>query len=184
MASVAKLKDLVDALISWCRDTEDGSLEECAQRLEVFFEDVDAHPGLKKALESPVTTVEEKVAVVRDLCASRGMPLAIGNFLAVTAEFGRLGTLFARRHEVVERLLSAGGTARAVVTTAQPVGAGQRQHIEEVINKLAGGARAKVEFTEDSEIIGGIVVKIGNSVYDDSVKMHLEKIRAALSKQP
>lgn len=180
MASVAKLKDLTAALMAHCG--ADGSAPECARGLEKFFEDVEANPALKKAVRSPVVTPAEKAAVVLDLCAARGAPPAVGNFLAAAADFGRLGELLKRREAVLEKLRSAGGTARATVTLARAVSPEEEDRIRQVVRRLAGGERAQVEFAEDSEIIGGIVVRVGNSIYDDSVKLHLERMRSALSK--
>ncbi|MCY4042812.1 MAG: F0F1 ATP synthase subunit delta [Candidatus Dadabacteria bacterium] len=180
MASVAKLKDLTAALMAHCE--ADGSAPECARGLEMFFEDVEASPDLRKAVRSPVVTPGEKTAVVRDLCAARGVPAAAVNFLAAAAEFGRLGELLKRRETVLEKLRSAGGVARATVTLARAASPEEESRIRGVVGRLAGAGGAQVEFVEDSEIIGGIVVRVGNSVYDDSVKLHLERVRAALSK--
>ena len=180
MASVAKLKDLTAALVAHCG--ADGSAAECARGLEMFFEDVEANPGLGKAFRSPLVTSGEKAAVVRDLCAARGVPSAVVNFLAAAAEFGRLGGLLKRREAVLEKLRAAGGAARATVTLARAPSPEEEAAIREAVGRLAGAGVARVEFAEDSEIIGGIVVRVGNSVYDDSVKLHLERMRAALSK--
>jgi len=95
MASVAKLKDLVDALVLSCGDSEQ-SLEDCVSGLEVFFDKIESSPALKKALESPVVKPEEKILVVKDLCAAPGVPVILGNFLAAVAEFDRFKTLFIR----------------------------------------------------------------------------------------
>lgn len=180
MASVAKLKDLTAALMARC--AEDNSAPECARGLEMFFEAVDANPGLRKAVRSPVVTPEEKAAVARDVCSAAGAPGAVGNFLAAAAEFGRLAELLKRGEAVVEKLRAAGGAARATVTLARAAGPEEEARITRAVRLLAGGEGARVEFTEDSDIIGGIVVRVGNNIYDDSVKLHLERMRAALSK--
>ena len=179
MASVAKLKDLVAALVA--RSAADGSAPECARGLEMFFEDVRANPDLRKAFRSPVVTAEEKAAVALDVCAARNAPPAVGNFLAAAAEFGRLAELLKRRGAVLEKLRSAGGALRATVTLARAAGSGEEDRIRQIVGRLAGGRVAEVEFAEDSDIIGGIVVRVGNSVYDDSTRLHLERMRAALS---
>lgn len=180
MVAVAKLKDLVDALVLCCEDGM-GSLDGCISEIEEFFRAVESSPALKKAAESPVVADSEKIMIVKDLCAAGGFSGVLGNFLVAAAEFGKLKTLIARRKAVIDRLHSAGGAVRATVTAARPLSSDDRLRVKGAIESVAGG-KSEVEFTEDSEIIGGIIVRIGNTVYDDSVKTHLAKMRAALSK--
>ncbi len=181
MASFAKLKNLVDALVSSCGDSEQ-SLEDCVSGLEIFFGNIESHPSLKKALESPVIKPEEKILIVKDICTARGFPAILQNFLAAVAGFDRLKPLYARRREVLEKLRASSGSVRAAVTVARPMSTEDEHRVRDAVSLLAQGRKSEVEFTEDSEIIGGIIVRIGNSVYDDSVKTHLAKMSALLSK--
>ncbi len=182
MASVVKLKDLVDALASQCAESPDGSFDGCVSELERFFGDIDGNRLLKKALESPVIPVGEKIAVLDELCRSHGFSVIARNFLAMVAEFGKLRELSVRRRSVTDRLRSAGGAVKATVTVARPVSGADEERIREAVARLAGGAESEVQFVEDSDIIGGIVVRIGNSIYDDSVRTHLDGMRSMLSK--
>jgi len=68
------------------------------------------------------------------------------------------------------------------VTVARTVNPEEERRVRDAVSLLAQGHKSEVEFTEDSEIIGGMIVRIGNSVYDDSVKTHLAKMSALLSK--
>ncbi len=183
MASVIKLKYLVDALVLCCGESPDASLDRCISDIERFSGDVENSQPLKRALESPVIAVEEKIAVLDDLCRVRGFSGIFRNFLVMAAELGKLKSLQARRHAIVEKLRSLSGATRSVVTVAHPLSEDDREQIREVVARLCGGGnRSEVEFIEDSEIIGGIVVRIGNDIYDDSVGTHLKRMRAALSK--
>ncbi|WP_462137888.1 ATP synthase delta subunit family protein [Candidatus Mycalebacterium sp.] len=179
--AAAKLKDLVDALVSCCEDGA-GSLDDCVSGLEEFFRVIENSPDLKRAVEGPVVPDSEKIMIVKDLCAAGGFSDVLSNFLAAAMEFGKLKALFARRRAVIDRLCSAGGMIRVTVTAARPFGPDDRERVKGAIRSVAGGEKSEVEFTEDSEIIGGMIVRIGNTVYDDSVKTHLAKMRAAISK--
>ena len=184
MASVVKLKDLIDALISvsGCEKSGDGLLDSCVSSLEDFFADIESSDILKKALENPVIAAAEKTAIIEDLCRLRGVPDVLRNFLITVAEFDKLKSLSINRRAVLERLRSAGGTVKVTVTVARPLEAGDERRIRDVVSRIAGMEKQRVEFTENSEIIGGIIVRIGNNIYDDSIKTHLEKMRSVLSK--
>ena len=86
-----------------------------------------------------------------------------------------------QRAAILEKLRTAGGALRAIVTLARAASPEEEGRIRQIVSRLAGGRVAEVEFAGDSDIIGGIVVRVGNSVYDDSTKLHLERMRAALS---
>lgn len=182
MASVAKLKDLVDALVSGCGESGEGSLGRCIGDLEKFFGEVDGSELLKRALESPVVPVGEKAAALDDMCRLRGFSGAVRNFLVMAAEFGKWRALSTRRRAVLDRLKSVEGAVKATVTSARPLSGPDAERIRSAVARLSGGAKTEVEFIEDSEIIGGIVVRVGNSVYDDSVKTHLDRMRLTLSR--
>lgn len=182
MASVAKLKDMVDALVLCCAESGEFSVDDCAEGLESFFSKVEEGGLLKKALESPVVAAGEKAEILRDLCSAAEFPPLLANFLVTAAEFDKLRALLNRRRTVLEWIRSAGGTVRATVTVAAPVSPEDERRVREAVSRLAGGGKCEVEFVQDSEIIGGMIVRIGNSVYDDSVKTHLDGMRYELSK--
>lgn len=181
MASVAKLKDLVDALVRCCGETGGDFLGRCIADLETFFGDADGGL-LRKTLDSPVIPVEEKVAVLDELCRMRSFSGVVRNFLVTAAELGKLKSLSNRRRAVLDRLKSADGRVNASVTVAGGLSGADRERLKEAVARFARGAKSEVEFIEDSEIIGGMVVRIGNSIYDDSVRTRLDRMRSALSK--
>ncbi len=182
MASVVKLKDLIDALVSACEKSGDGSLNLCVSGLENFFTDIEDSDILKKALESPVIATAEKTAIVEDLCRLHGFSDVLRNFLVAVAGFDKLKPLSIRRRAVLERLRSAGGTVKVTVTVARSLEEDKERRIRDAVSSIAGMEKQRVEFAEDSEIIGGIIVRIGNNIYDDSLKTHLERMRSALLK--
>ncbi|QMU55863.1 MAG: hypothetical protein GKS04_01490 [Candidatus Mycalebacterium zealandia] len=179
--AAAKLKDLIDALVSCCEENVD-SLDACVSGLEEFFRTIENSPDLKRAIESSVVPDSEKIMIVKDLSSAGGFSDVLRNFLVVAAEFGRLKALFARRRAVINRLRSASGVIRATVTAARPLDSDDRKRVKGAIDSVAGGRKSDVEFIEDSGIIDGMIVRVGNTVYDDSIKTHLAKMRAAISK--
>ena len=79
-----------------------------------------------------------------------------------------------------ELVRSHRGITRAEVRTALPLDDADRAELERTLERLAG---RQVEFTEtvDPGLIGGIAVRIGDRLYDASVRSRLERLRARLT---
>ena len=70
---------------------------------------------------------------------------------------------------------------RADVTSAQPLADAQRKTLETEISRVAG-KKAKLKFATDPALVGGVVARIGSTVYDGSVRGQLDGLRAMLAK--
>ena len=68
---------------------------------------------------------------------------------------------------------------RAEVTTAMPLSAERAQQIEHRLAQVTGKS-VTVSARVDPAIIGGVVARIGGTVYDSSVTRQLEKMRSRL----
>ncbi len=68
---------------------------------------------------------------------------------------------------------------RAEVVTAVPVDAELKRRIGRVLGEKLGGA-VQTEVRQDPDIIGGLVIRIGDRVIDNSVRTRLEQLRGAL----
>ncbi len=84
----------------------------------------------------------------------------------VAAEFQRL----VDRHE---------GVSRAVVTSAAELTADERRELEERLVQLTGGP-VRLATDIDPSLLGGVVVRLGDRLYDGSVRGRLERLRSRL----
>ena len=78
-----------------------------------------------------------------------------------------------------ERLLDHQKVVRAIVTTAIPLGADRAQAIERGLAQLTGRT-VTLATNVDPSIIGGVVARIGSTVYDGSVTTQLQKMKQRL----
>jgi len=144
----------------------------------------DVLPKVPKAqivFDSPKVTPEEKSAVINRICAGRVQPTTL-HTLHVLARHGRLGIL---SHVVAAARRQADeleGRRQATFTTAQPLDSGEQNEIVSSVEK-AIGASVSPTFIVNPELIGGLIVRIADTVYDHSVATSLVRLRARLKQR-
>ncbi len=132
-------------------------------------------PKLETVLGSLLVSPEEKAVVLDRVFAAQISRLLL-NFLKVVARHGRLDCLRAIRHQARILYEELRGNVRVRLTTATAVDAKQ---IDEIAAALAAslGQRPILETVVDPTLIGGAVLRIGDTVYDGSVANQLQSIR-------
>jgi F-type H+-transporting ATPase subunit delta len=158
---------------------EKADLEDIAARIGGFDDLLRANPALAKVLFNPAIPAPRKRATVGELLKLAPMPPVVTKLLLLLAERDRLTLV----HEIVEaygqRLLDHQGIVRAQVVTAAPLAADKSQAIEKSLGQ-ATGRRVVLSATVDPSIIGGIVARIGGTVYDASLTGQLAKMKQRL----
>jgi F-type H+-transporting ATPase subunit delta len=178
-------EDLVDAVerlaaqASFSLAEDDGSLDRIEDELFAFGRAVDSSPDLQLALTNPAATAESKAALVRDLVGATAAP-ATTELLGYTA-----GHLRGRRPAAaVEELARLASDQRrqvlAEVRSAVDLSADQRTRLAAALSTLQG-RQVRLNVIVDPEVVGGIVVRVGDDVIDGSVASRLEQARRALS---
>lgn len=131
---------------------------------------------LRHALSSPAVRPAHKRAVVGRIGTELGISRLIRNFLFVIIDHHRMGLLGQIREafetEIDERL----GFVRAEVASAQPLDPRQSAEVEAELSQLAG-RKVRARFRVDASLIGGIVARIGSTVYDGSIRGQLDNMR-------
>jgi F-type H+-transporting ATPase subunit delta len=155
----------------------DGALNRWQADLAVLGETL-AIAELRAVLEHPAIPYAQKERVLRRAVTD----VATGpmNLVLLMIRRGRPGAVPAMRSHFDELVRRQRGIARAEVRTALPLGDQDRADLERTLERLAG---RQVEFTEtvDPGLIGGISVRIGDRLYDASVRGRLERLRARLT---
>ena len=105
-------------------------------------------------------------------------PLLV-NFLKVLGKHGRLDSLRAIYLAATELLDKTRGRIRVKVTTATPLPAGQADELKNILRK-ATGAEPILVARVDTKVIGGLIVQVGDTVYDGSVVAQLEHMGSRL----
>lgn len=135
---------------------------------------------LRNALQSPAVSPARKRAVMQRMMEPMGLPDKVRNFVNVVIDHRRAQELphivEAFEQALDERL----GFVSASVSSAKDLSDSQRQAIEAQVSRLAG-KKAKLKFSTDPALIGGVVARVGSTVYDGSVRGQLDRLKAKLS---
>ena len=140
-----------------------------------------AVPEAADVFASPKISAEEKSRVIDRLAGGR-LAATTTNALHVLARHGRLGIL-AAVVDSLERLADdREGRRQATFTTAVPLDAAEQSRIVgEAERALA--ASLKPRFVVDPGIIGGLVVRVGDTIYDQSVATGLARMGGRLQQR-
>jgi F-type H+-transporting ATPase subunit delta len=162
--------------------TAPGSKVDPAQvlsQLRAVQEMVHGSPVLQHALNSPAVSPSRKRAVMRRILEPMGCLATVRNFVYVVIDHRRAHN-FASIVDGFETLLDERlGFVAAEVRSATPLTAAQTSQLEAQVSRLAG-RKAKLRFSSDPALIGGVVARVGSTVYDGSVRGQLERLRTKL----
>jgi F-type H+-transporting ATPase subunit delta len=137
------------------------------------------HPELQRLLQHPAVPFPEKERVLRRVLG-RGVAPAAVNLVLLMVRRGRPGAIDRMIARFAELLRRERGIVLAEVRTALPLDDGQRAEIAARLRALTG-ERVEMDETVDEGLIGGVAVRIGDRLYDASVRSRLERLRARLT---
>ena len=135
---------------------------------------------LRNFLTSPAVERDAKHAVIEKLLARIGATKIIRNFLFVVMDHQRaqiLPEIIATFQEVVRRRQ---GIAEAEVSSAIELNAAQKAEFAFTLERLTG-KRVEAKYSLDPALLGGAVVRIGDTVYDGSLRSRLNEMRTRLT---
>jgi F-type H+-transporting ATPase subunit delta len=156
-----------------------GEAENVQTELAVFGQLVAGNADLSAALSNPSIAHASKEKVLLELIKRTKPSKTTANFLRVLLQNNRLGELPAIGDRFASVLDERSGVVSAEVISARDLPAKDRAAFEKTIESLTG-KQVNVNYTIDETLIGGVVTRIGSTVYDGSVKTKLENLKAEL----
>ncbi|HEY2559750.1 MAG TPA: ATP synthase F1 subunit delta [Caldimonas sp.] len=137
-------------------------------------------PALAGAMSNPAVPLTKKVAVAGAILEKSGAIAApVRQMVLMLAERGRLVLLPDIARVYGERLMDHQRVIRGEVTTARALAPDKLRGLEQGLAQ-ATGRRVVLESKVNPEIIGGIVARLGGTVYDGSVTTQLHKLKQSL----
>lgn len=144
------------------------------------FAEAFAHSAdLRNSLESPAVGREAKLAVIQKLGALMDLAQAVRNFLCVLVDHRRIQLLFEIQEAFRVELNARQNIAEADVTSASALSGDERKKLVEMLETQTK-KKIDARFHEDESLVGGTVVRVGSTVYDNSVRAQLNRMREQL----
>jgi F-type H+-transporting ATPase subunit delta len=147
------------------------------------FAEAFAHSAdLRNTLESPAVSRVAKLQVIQKLAALMELAPSVKNFLCVLVDHRRTELLFQIQDHFRTELNARQNIAEATVTSARTLGADERKKLIETLEKETK-KKIEAQFHEDASLVGGTVVRVGSTVYDNSVRAQLDRMREQLESE-
>jgi F-type H+-transporting ATPase subunit delta len=158
----------------------EGALDEVGDELFRFARALEKEARLRNALTDITLPPERKRKVLGDVLGKKANPHTV-NLLAFVVEQGRARDLGAIVDELVRLAAERRERAVAEVRTAVPLSGPQEKRLAEALSR-ATGKRIELKVIVDPEtVVGGVVARVGDQVFDGSVRRRLDMARERMS---
>jgi F-type H+-transporting ATPase subunit delta len=161
-------------------NTESVDLDRVAGELDEFIAFLEQQPALERLMLNPAVPAPRKRAAMVELTKLAGLSDVVSKLLVLLADRDRLRLLNDLAAAYHEMLADRRQVVRAEVTSAEPLPGTRVDAIEKRLAALTG-KRVSMTTRVDKDIIGGMVARVGSTVYDASVATQLKKIRERLT---
>jgi F-type H+-transporting ATPase subunit delta len=141
---------------------------------------ISANAGLLEAFSNPTVAYEQKRSVLEELITRTKIRPTTANFLRILLKNQRLAELPQMNAKLREVLDERTGIVSAEVVSARPVNDATKGLLEEKLAQLTG-KKPRLSFKTDESLLGGIVTRIGSTIYDGSVRNQLDRLREELA---
>jgi len=147
--------------------------------LSSFVDAVNGSVELERTLTSPRIPASVRQGIVEAMAKQIGMEAPAAKLLGLLAGRGRLEIYNELLAVYRERLLAHRGIVKGSVASAAPLAPEKVSALERSLS-IATGKQVQLEATVDPTLLGGVVARIGSTVYDGSIRTQLQKIRQQL----
>jgi F-type H+-transporting ATPase subunit delta len=154
-----------------------ADIEEIEDELFRFARTVESSDALSSALSDSSRPIQDRRRLITDLLDNRARPSTVR--LARESLHGRSRDPVGALDWMAERAAEARGWRVARVTSGRGLDEQERDELERALRDLTGGP-VELLVTEDSELIGGAVVTVGNLLVDASIQHKLDQIHEQL----
>jgi F-type H+-transporting ATPase subunit delta len=157
-----------------------GEEAEVREELSAWEKMISGSAPLVEALTNPTVPYEQKQSVLNEVIARTKVRATTANFLRVLLKNQRIAELPQVNAKLAQVLDERAGVVSARVTSARPVSDAIKSALEEKLGELTG-KRVRLSFETDEALIGGLVTRIGSTIYDGSVRNQLSRLAEELA---
>jgi F-type H+-transporting ATPase subunit delta len=157
----------------------EGELDAVERRLFAFAELLERETRVRDALLDPSLPIENKRQLIADSLRERANPLAV-NLLGFLVEQGRAREIGRIVEALAEVVAATRERAVAEVRSAVPLGDARAKELAGALSR-ATGRPIEVRVIVDPSVVGGVVARVGDEIFDGSVRSRLIGAREQLT---
>ncbi|HEY1732660.1 MAG TPA: ATP synthase F1 subunit delta [Terriglobales bacterium] len=150
------------------------------RQLQAIVEAVHDSDDLRRVWESPAISSEQKRAVLDGIAKQIGAVKPVRNFIAVIIDHRRIGMLADIARQFEAELDVQLGFVEVAISSARTLTPGEKRDLENRVERMTG-KKVRARYSLNPELLGGVSVRVGSTIYDGSVRGQLEKMRQQLS---
>ena len=135
---------------------------------------------LRTIWDTPSVTGEQKLKLLDAIAKKAGLLREVRNFTAVLISNRRIQAFDQIAKEAIEQINQRLGIADAEVVSIRELGAEEKHRLEAQVSKTAG-KKLRVRYSLDQGLMGGVVVRVGSTIYDGSVRGQLQRMKEQLA---
>ncbi|HJV37042.1 ATP synthase F1 subunit delta [Geomonas sp.] len=161
--------------------SEAGTVDSFNAELSRFSTLLSGNADASAVFANPAYGIEAKSEILKELIAKQQLSPYVSNLLMLLLERGRLSVLPLIAESYAKMADELSGVIRPTLTSGIALDAAQIEEIKGALEKSTG-KKVELKVEVDPALIGGVVTKIGDKVFDGSVRTQLARIQDTLQK--
>jgi F-type H+-transporting ATPase subunit delta len=141
---------------------------------------VNSSRELRNVLQNPAVSREQKLNLLDSIIQHIGASKMLRNFLAVLIDHRRIGNIGDLLEQFKRELDRRMGIADAKVSSVRELSSAEKKSLEQQLAVLTGKV-VRATYSQDAGLLGGVLVRVGSTIYDGSVQGRLQRMRQELA---
>jgi F-type H+-transporting ATPase subunit delta len=135
---------------------------------------------LRNVLQNPAVSREQKLKLLDSIIQHIGASKMLRNFLAVLIDHRRIGNIGDVLEQFKQELDRRMGIADAKVSSVRELSSAEKKSLEQQLAAITGKT-VRATYSQDARLLGGVLVRVGSTIYDGSVQGRLQRMRQELA---
>ena len=161
---------------------QENRYEECYEELHRFARVVEENRQLKDLFSNPVFDKSDKKDIISKVLQTLNPSSLTANFIRLLVDKSRISCIVDIDEDYRILMYDAIGIARVQVKTAFPLRQDLSDNLKLALESLTG-KKVEMHVAEDKSLLGGVVVRVGDKLYDGSIKVQLDNMTKLLGEE-
>jgi F-type H+-transporting ATPase subunit delta len=155
-------------------------IEKAVAELEQMAALMSSSRELRNVLANPAVSREQKLKLLDAIIARMDAGKLLRNFLAVLIDHRRIGNIGELVELFKQELDRRLGIAEAKVSSVRELSPAEKTSLEKELAEITG-KKVRATYSQDPGLLGGVLVRVGSTIYDGSVQGRLQRMRQELA---